>query len=196
MQETICTRCVKKGLPVWLPLLVDEYRSLLIGKNVSSGESKKFYALASNVSYELQYLEFLSFVIENTKITESIKRQNIKTFIITVSNIIEGILYYELEGQFAGKEIRFSQLLHEAQRIDLLGTRDSFYDQLWELKDLRNKAHIQISTDSSESDYNSFTDQSLTLAKAMLSIFMKKFYRMDENEFQKFCYFLIIEKFA
>lgn len=56
------------------------------------------YELVKNLSYNLQYLEFISKVL-NKEIHAVIKTEMIKTFVITGMSVIESILYYTLKSK-------------------------------------------------------------------------------------------------
>ncbi len=52
--------------------------------------------MLSNLAYSLQYLEFLNRTIEDIKLTEVLRKQSIKMFVIVGTSIIESLFYYIL----------------------------------------------------------------------------------------------------
>lgn len=190
MQKTICSRCASKGIPRWLPVPVEEYRSILINANSNITDDVRYFALASNAAYEFQYLEFIDYELESLKLTESLRRQMVKTYIITASNIMEGILDYALSPSLNIKNVTYSQLINEAVRINLLGVDWNFYKLMKEVKQLRNKTHIQLSKDTSESDYNSFTESAHSKTKHVLRVFVKQFYRLNDEVIHEYFHHL------
>jgi hypothetical protein len=80
-------------VPKFYPTPVDKIE-LLISNLISQNETK----ITKDISYNLQYLEYLDFILDskNTylRLTEVLKKQTIKSFVITATGIIEAILYY------------------------------------------------------------------------------------------------------
>jgi len=54
------------------------------------------YALRKNLSYNFQYLEYLSYSIKKYPLTDVLQRMSYKNFIIVGMGMIEAILYYKI----------------------------------------------------------------------------------------------------
>lgn len=81
--------------PKFIPVSVDDIEPVF--KQFIPDAPK---GLRKNIVYSFQYLEYLDFILSDNnkylRITEVLKSQIIKTFIITSISIIEGILYHLL----------------------------------------------------------------------------------------------------
>lgn len=76
---------------------------------VKNEHFNKHYALVKNLSYNMQYLEFLSISLKES-IHATIRMEFYKTFVITGVSVIESILYYLLR----------SKNLHRTQNYKVL----------------------------------------------------------------------------
>ena len=81
---------------VWNPRSVDSLDSLL-GNVIHRGCGfVNVYALRRNIAYNLQYLEFLETLFREVSMTSVVWKQNVKSFIIVGSGIVESLLTFLL----------------------------------------------------------------------------------------------------
>lgn len=84
----------------WYPASIDDLRTHLGSYIVINGEKvneKEIRSLSSNIAYNLQYVEFLDRIIRDINLSEVLKKQSVKSFIIYSASIIEAIFYYLLK---------------------------------------------------------------------------------------------------
>lgn len=77
----------------WSPKSVKEYESLFSFLIREDCFGKKYYALRKNLSYNLQFVEFIINTLRNDEYHSVVGKQLRKTLILTCSSIIETILY-------------------------------------------------------------------------------------------------------
>ncbi|MCF7906602.1 hypothetical protein K9L04_01555 [Patescibacteria group bacterium] len=108
MEKSICKKCLEnnKKFEKWLPISIEKLNKIINRK--ISYDSK--YSHNKNLSYNIQYLEFLDYTLNNTEITSVIYTQNIKTFIIISVSIIETILFNILKDKDLIKKTNLSLL--------------------------------------------------------------------------------------
>ncbi len=80
------------------PASVDEIHSLLCQgiKNEKTVLSHG-YAFVRNIAYNLQYLEYLNYVLSETELHVTVRTLSQKTFVITGMSIVEAILWFVLK---------------------------------------------------------------------------------------------------
>lgn len=89
----------------WYPNSISQiecYLSVLITQNTYL-DSSKCTGIRKNISYNLQYIEFLDRVIKDINLSEVLITQNFKTFLIIGSSIIESIFYFLVVSNGYGK---------------------------------------------------------------------------------------------
>lgn len=74
-----------------------------------SDQFSKRYELVSNLSYNMQYLEYLNLRLKED-LHSTIKMEFIKTFVITGMSIVESILYYLIRSHGYHKEVKFKEI--------------------------------------------------------------------------------------
>lgn len=82
----------------WYPISIDKLDSLLI-KVIHQSKGTGFihvYALRKNISYNLQYLEFIDRYLSDLKLSTVIITQTYKMFILVGCSIVESLLDYLL----------------------------------------------------------------------------------------------------
>lgn len=94
----------------WYPASMEslrEHLSVVIQVNTYF-DSKQILALKSNIAYNLQYLEFLDQLFKDIKLSTVLKTQNIKSFVVYGSSVIEAIFYYIIisKGQGVKTELK------------------------------------------------------------------------------------------
>lgn len=75
---------------------VNHFKSFFKLHIVKTDFFNKEYELINNLSYNFQYLQFLTNVLKSEELHEVIRRLNIKTYLIVSTSIIESILEYYL----------------------------------------------------------------------------------------------------
>lgn len=75
---------------------VNHFKSFFKLHIVKTEFFSKEYELINNLSYNFQYLQFLTNVLKSEELHEVIRRLNIKTYLIVSTSIIESILDYYL----------------------------------------------------------------------------------------------------
>jgi len=80
----------------WLPKSVNSYSEIIERKIVLNNNTYQ-YSLNKNISYSLQYLEYLSKCFDELNLTSVLYTLNVKFFLITAASIIEAILYHEIK---------------------------------------------------------------------------------------------------
>lgn len=94
----------------WLPTSINEII------NSFSFQSKE--VVKKNLAYNIQYLQYLKLLIENTNVTSVIKRMQIKSFIITSMSIIEEIFICLLRSKKLIPLIEWQEGKHKYNKID------------------------------------------------------------------------------
>jgi hypothetical protein len=231
------------------PTYVDDLRALVSNFITDDSNYQFSRELKSNIAYNLQYLEYIDFILSSQNkylgLTNVVKRLHVKTFIITTTGIIEAILYYLLVdnnlasrkewkqfldisntknlgeyeymikstisrrkdkndqwdvklSDFNGvkkicngriikiksqlfvkvsepelQDMTLDQMIKKAESKKLLGVDNSIYSELHDLRDKRNKVHVRIINEKSETDYHSFEVKFLSLTKKVLSHVLK-----------------------
>ena len=192
MPISICAQCSEQDLNnKWLPQSIDFWREIISLKiyNQPMEKSDPNYPILSNLAYNLQYLEYLNQCFQTLYLTSVIRAQNVKTFTITTSQIIECLIHLRLLGfGFSKEEIReSSKALFLAQKNNLFGLGYDFYkNDLRDLRDLRNTIHLQLSDSTNESDYMIFNDINLLNdVKQTLFYFMQKALSLPTEEMKE-----------
>lgn len=167
---------------VWYPTPIKAYlKAIKINK-----EEPKDHALSKNISYNLQYLEFLQKELNELVLSGVIKATIIKTYIITAISILEGLFTY-IEKEYIGETHSDAPTLYDL--IDKLKAHpqvlnipdDETYGKLHEIRKLRNKIHLSklknmnSSKDTEDEgavimdhDYNIFDDDQHLLVQSTL----------------------------
>lgn len=75
---------------------VNHFKSFFKLHITQTEDFKNEYELVNNLSYNFQYLQFLTNILKKDDLHEVIRRLNIKTYLIVSTSIIESILDYYL----------------------------------------------------------------------------------------------------
>lgn len=116
----------EKFYPTSVPTL-EKLLSILIE---NEDKIDKKYELKKNISYNLQYLEYLDFTLKDrTKLTDVIRIMTIRSFVIIAIGVIEGLLYYILQkrGLHTKKKEELVTDKITTQHFKLLNTNDDTY---------------------------------------------------------------------
>ena len=189
MTKSICAKCSGQDADnKWLPSSVAFWREAVLPRifDYELDDSDPNYAIFSNIAYNLQYLEFINRCFEELYLTSAIRAQNVKTFTLTTSQIIECLIYIKLlDMKMKKDDIRESaRALHFAKEKNVFGLGYNFYqNDLYRLKDLRNKIHLQLSEGINDADYMIFEKiDVLNDVKNILFCFMQKCLKLPTNE--------------
>lgn len=89
----------KKGWHnAWYPFRIDDYQNALYIFNIQKRKKDKLdIVIHKNISYNLQYLQFLEKELNELDVSSVIRRILIKTYVITCVSIIEGLFSYILK---------------------------------------------------------------------------------------------------
>lgn len=189
MPKSLCAKCSnQRSDNKWLPRSVAFWREAVLPRicNYQLDDSDPKYAIFSNIAYNLQYLEYINRCFEEQYLTSVLRAQNVKTFTLTTSQIIECLLYMKLLDMKVNKDDiwEFSRALRLAEQKNAYGLGQMFYrSELKRLKDLRNKVHLQSSDGIDDADYMVFHDINvLNEVKKILFSFMQKCLSLPTNE--------------
>lgn len=94
MTTTLQLRSGKKWLPIAISRLERHLSQLIVP--VPDCDVDKTRALCKNIAYSIQHLQFIDRCGEDLEITSVIYTQNIKTFVIVGSSILEAAFWYLL----------------------------------------------------------------------------------------------------
>ena len=149
MTKSICSKCSgQKAENKWLPRSIGVWREVVLPRicEFECNDSDPKYSIFSNIAYNLQYLEYINLCLNEQFLTSVIRAQNVKTFTLTTSQIIECLLYMKLlEMKVDKNDIwEFSRAIRVAEQKNAYGLGPMFYrNELRRIKDLRNKVHLQ-----------------------------------------------------
>lgn len=155
----------------WYPIPVDEYaKAFKIDPTFNNYE-----ALLKNLTYNMQYIEFLEKEFKELEVSSVLTAMLTKTYVITSVSILEAIfanlvwknglwLMDHKHPDKPAKEIKLFRLIQILEKHpDILNRDPAFYKKLKALKELRNKIHLQSPKDSKDHDYTAFEDETLKL---------------------------------
>lgn len=197
MKKTLCAKCSGQAPEnKWLPRPIGEWREVILARicEYKCEDSDPKYSIFSNIAYNLQYLEYINKCLEEQYLTSVLRAQNVKTFTLTSSQIIECLLYIKLlEMKIDKNDIwEFSRALRVAEQKNAYALGPMFYrNELRRIKDLRNKVHLQSSDGIADADYAIFegTDV-LNEVKRILFCFMQKCLSLPTDKMNEVFYFL------
>lgn len=146
----------------WYPINIDRYKAAL---NIT--ETEPYYThLLNNLTYNIQYLEFLEKETHELEISSTLHRILNKNILVTGVSILEGIFLYLANIHQLGtkRQREFANLIDQLRNHpDILDMDTDIYDTLDEIRDLRNSIHLATRDAESEAvrelDYNNYTDE-------------------------------------
>ena len=115
----------------WSPSPIDKWRGFLSSGIRKEKLGSSHYSYISNISYSIQYLEFLNYQLKATALHSTVKSQTIKTFVVVSMSVVEGILFYVLysnselpseEWETIKKELKSSEFIDGERRKRILTT--------------------------------------------------------------------------
>lgn len=213
----------------WYPTSVENLNSLL-EKVIYQGRGfVHVYALRKNISYNLQYLEFLDQILLDIKLSGVLTKQIYKNFVIVGCSIMESLLAYllikaghykmtnwELKNVIQGQEknveeeriridchlyrklktkkrkkMDFDAMIKKAESKKILGSEHSIYAKLQYLRKLRNKVHLHIIDEPTDTDWNAFQLQHLrAMGQVIHSVFTSSIFKPSKKEQKYFNYLM------
>ena len=201
MSKSLCVKCSdQKAENKWLPRSIGEWREVVLARvcEFKCDDSDPKYSIFSNIAYNLQYLEYINKCFEEQYLTSVLRAQNVKTFTLTTSQIIECLLYMKLlEMKVDKNDIwEFSRAIRVAEQKNAYALGPMFYrNELRRIKDLRNKVHLQSSEGIAEADYAIFESiDVLNEVKNILFSFMQKCLYLPTDKMNEIFYFLLPTK--
>lgn len=159
---------------------VDQIRNYLfsITPNAKDFFKERHNVLLSNISYQIQYLDYLKYrtnTEEYLMFTSSIQNQIRKTYVINATSAFEGILTL-IAGDWSllsskDEKISLFECIRRVKESSNYFTsfQREFCDELNILRNERNKVHPSKASMSSDSDYNSFWNESIKQTDKMIS---------------------------
>ncbi len=197
-KKSLCAKCSgQKPENKFLPRSIAEYREIILARitDFACSDSDWHYPIFSNIAYNLQYLEYLNVCFEQLYLTSVLRAQNVKMFTLTASQIIECLLYLKLiELKVDKNEVYdFSHALRVASDKNAYALGPDFYrNHLKNLKDLRNKIHLQSPIGMAEADYAVFEKlEVLNEVKSVLFLFLQKTLKLPTEKMYQLFYFLM-----
>lgn len=197
MPESLCSNCSDRlAKNKWLPCSITDWREVILARicDYKYDDSDPKYSIFSNIAYNLQYLEYLDKCLNEQYLTSVIRAQNVKTFTLTSSQIIECLLYIKLlEMKVDKNDIwEFSKALKTAEQKNAYGLGPAFYrNQLKKIKELRNKVHLQSAEGIADADYATFEGtEVLNEVKGILFCFLQKCLSLPTEKMNLIFYFL------
>jgi hypothetical protein len=78
----------------WLPTPIDQLDAFLARLIDRHSGVAHVYELRRNIAYNVQYLQYIDFCLDDLALTSVLRSQSYKAFIVTGISIVEAILYY------------------------------------------------------------------------------------------------------
>jgi len=88
----------------WLPVPVEAHRAFLSKLIRPSKHVPHAEGLKSNLAYNLQYLEYLNYTLEDLRLTSVLWTITVKNFLIIGTSIVEAIFYFVLRNAVLHRE--------------------------------------------------------------------------------------------
>ena len=153
----------------WYPIDVNRYRNAL---NINDTDTPT-RILHRNLSYSIQYLEFLQKQINELELSSVLHRILNKNFIITGVAILEAIFQYLVcSNNLGSKENQnlAGKIITLKEHPEILNIDKSIYDTLDEFRKLRNGVHLSVKISSTEDDhdYEKYTLENQLLVSQVL----------------------------
>lgn len=172
----------------WYPIPTKEYRKILkINTGDKTNENHEtLEILLNNLSYNLQYLEFLEKELNELQPSSVLIKMLQKTYVITANSIIEGIFiniaFSNGWTKKKAKNIDFSkaiELLREHSTDKYIFDK-KLLDEVDDLREFRNKVHLAYEKPQKDQESQA-KDKSQTVEKANGTILEHDYNSFDEN---------------
>ena len=129
-------------------------------------------AIAKNISYTFQYLQFLAQINADLELPEVLTALNFKAFVLHGCAVVEALFYYVLASSGAEVDPRtmFKELCERVESERLINLGEDFYTKLSHLRDLRNRVHLHIRhiQSTADADYWALDREDYKLLKSIL----------------------------
>lgn len=153
----------------WYPIDIDRYRNAL---NINDTDDS-IKCMHMNLSYNIQYLEYLLKQINELELSSVLHRILNKNFIITGVAILEAIFRYligvhDLADKSTHNLVGMITKLNDNPEI--LNIDEQIYETLDEIRKLRNGIHlsVKISSTEDERDYKKYDEENRLLVSQVL----------------------------
>lgn len=163
---SLCARCSGcLSANKWFPgRRIEEWREYIsqsiYGLPITEMKNNNHYAIVSNIAYNLQYLEYLNQNIKEQFLSRVLLAQTFKTFAITATQVVEGLLYLKIMNSPyalpAHEQANLAGMINLAHKKKILAIDRDMYINLNRLKKRRNKIHLHAALDISDADYAIF----------------------------------------
>ncbi len=103
---------LKNEKHTWYPASIaslERHLSFLISKNDFFDE-KEAHPIKKNISYSLQYIEFLNRVLNDISLSSVLVTQNIKSFVVHGAAVLEAIFNFLVVSKGHGKELTWKNI--------------------------------------------------------------------------------------
>lgn len=138
----------------WYPnFKIEQYEKAFSKLHGNVGKKR---ALAKNLSYNTQYLEFLDKELSELVLPPVIKMELIKTYVLTGMAILEGLFEHIVESHEWCKKptnLKKSIEILEAHQTEL-PFPSSCYSELQELRKYRNRIHLYLRNAEGDTDHD------------------------------------------
>lgn len=101
---------------------------------------------------------------------------------------------YEKLNEEKKEEMRFQQILNISQSKKLLKCDESIFENIKELKNLRNKLHLQSIEFDRDTDWNNFSSEKYILGRKTLLEILKMYFNLSQFEIDNKFKYLIRKK--
>ena len=102
--------------------------------------------------------------------------------------MVDTVIYKKLEKEQL-KHMSFDAMIKCAKSKSVFGSNEAIYLKLASLRSLRNKVHLQVINDPSDTDWNTFTSKDLSdISKVLYAIFTSSLFSLEKDEERYFNY--------
>ena len=197
---SLCARCSGcLSAYKWFPeRRIEEWRDYIArtvyGAPIAHDKNSNQYAIISNIAYNLQYLDYLNQNIKEQFLSRVLLAQTFKTFAITATQVVEGLLYLKIMNSPYAlppyEKISLTGMIELAWQKKLVITDKDMHLNLNRLKKRRNKIHLHAALDISDADYAMFGRLGyLNDTKVMFVGFCKGFLKLMKRRAGKYLRF-------
>ena len=189
--KSLCARCSGcLSAYKWFPeRRIEEWRDYIAravyGAPITHDKNSNQYAIISNIAYNLQNLDYLNQNIKEQFLSRVLLAQTFKTFAITATQVVEGLLYLKIMNSPYAlppyEKISLTGMIELAWQKKLVITDKDMYINMNRLKKRRNKIHLHAALDISDADYAMFGRLGyLNDTKIIVRRFLQRFFEIDE----------------
>lgn len=199
----------------WKPLTIGQYENAISRGNIKSMS----FGVKKNISYSIQYLEYISFQLSELTLNAAIHTMLIKNYIVIGSSIIEALMYClidenglntksDLKLLYTNKtnskkledkdlvietnvylktesycvEMTYDAMIKKIESKKLLNITHNVFPYIKKFRNLRNRVHLQISSNKTDTDWFNFNDMDYLLMKYILYLILTDKNILGKNE--------------